>query len=189
MEILPRSFYARPTVEVAHDLLGKLLVRTYENQKLIGRIIETEAYQYDDPACHAYRGKTSRNASLFGMVGHVYVYFIYGNHYCLNAVARCPQSPAGGVLIRAIEPLEGRESMARLRGIPSERKSIADGPGKLTQALRVTKELDGSDLTHAGSLFIADDDWRPPASSIITTPRIGIKKNRDIHWRFLLKEG
>src|SRR6478752_2538872 len=104
MKILPPSFYARDTVLVARQLLGKILVRRLNGTILTGMITETEAYCVNDPACHAFKGKTERNQALFGPVGHFYVYFIYGNYFCVNTVARHPSAEYGGVLIRAIKP-------------------------------------------------------------------------------------
>ena len=108
MKVLPREFYARETVKVAKELLGKYLVRKYNDKIISGIITETEAYRYkDDPASHAFRGMTERNKAMFGEVGRAYVYFTYGMYYCVNAVARSKNSEAGAVLIRSLKPSEG----------------------------------------------------------------------------------
>ncbi len=203
MSILPRSFYARPTVQVAQDLLGCLLVREINGQKLIGKIVETEAYCGPiDPASHAYK-KTPRSEPMYGPVGHAYIYFIYGNHYCLNTVARAENEIAGGVLIRAVEPIAGIEFMKKLRSdFANSRRSssyagqeassdkqenekvISNGPGKLTQAFGITKKHNQMDLTKTDQLHIIKKERSEP---IIASKRIGIKKAADTLWRFNIK--
>lgn len=179
--ILHQSFYQRDTVIVAKDLIGKILVREYNGTLLTGIIIETEAYcADDDPASHAFNGKTKRNAAMFGPVGCAYVYFIYGNHYCLNIVARDECKEAGAVLIRALQPLQGIEIMQVLRTKP-EMRLLANGPGKLTQALALTKDHDGVNLMQKGALYVVDNHVRPV---ITATPRIGIRVGTDKLWRF-----
>src|SRR5436309_6201746 len=135
---LPREFYARDPREVSRDLLGKVLVRRARRKLLAGRIVEVEAYLGDDDsAAHAAAGKTLRNAVLFGPPGHAYIYFIYGNHYCLNVSCE-PEGRAGSVLFRALEPLTGIEEMARSRGIevrsPKDWRNLTSGPGRLCEA-------------------------------------------------------
>src|SRR5437667_4874364 len=185
---LPRKFYARDPREVSRDLLGKVLVRREGRKLLAGRIVEVEAYLGDDdPAAHAAAGKTLRNAVLFGPPGHSYVYFIYGNHYCFN-VSCLPDGIAGGVLFRALEPLFGVEAMAQARGI-SENGNIrllTSGPGRLAEALGITREHDnGQDVTSAKSdLWIADDGYRP--AQVVTTTRIGITKAAKLPLRYLI---
>src|SRR3989475_6434469 len=156
---LPREFYARDPREVSRDLVGKVLVRREGRKLLGGRIVEVETYLGDDdPAAHAAAGKTLRNAVLFGPPGHSYVYFIYGNHFCFN-VSCLPDGEAGGVLFRALEPVEGIEDMAEARGVPLDRESgksdlrkLTSGPGRLAQALGITRERDnGKDLTNIRS--------------------------------------
>src|SRR5512143_1762255 len=127
MKILPRSFYARPTAAVARDVLGKVLVRRVGGKTLAGRIVEAEAYTSGDPASHAFRGRTERNRALFGEVGHAYIYQTHGMNFCLNIVAKKGR-PAGGVLIRALEPLEGTRLMQRSRPGVSLRY-LSRGPG------------------------------------------------------------
>jgi DNA-3-methyladenine glycosylase len=190
-DILPRSFYDRDPREVSRDLLGKVLVRRVRKKFLAGRIVEVEAYLgTDDPAAHSASGRTARNAILFGPPGYAYVYFIYGNHYCLN-VSCLPDGIAGGVLIRALEPLEGIEKMAGFRDVevngPRDLRKLTTGPGRLAQAFGVTRERDnGKNLTDAASdLFIADDGYSP--DRILITPRVGISKAAERPLRYLIK--
>lgn len=184
MNILPLSFYERDTVEVAHDLIGKLLVRHVDGHYLTGIINETEAYRADDPACHAFKGKTERNAALFGPVGHAYVYFIYGNHFCLNIVARELSMISGGVLIRSIIPCQGIDTMLRNRNYPPT-KILTNGPGKITQAVSITKKQQGVDVTKQGELYILSGVTVNP-NAIHKTPRIGITAAHDRFWRFVV---
>jgi DNA-3-methyladenine glycosylase len=149
-----------------------------------GIIVETEAYMSVDPACHAHRGKTKRNECLFGPVGHSYVYFIYGNHYCVNTVARTPDMPAGGVLIRALQPVEGIELMKKARRMDSI-KNLTNGPGKLTQALGINRSDNGMDLTVGKKLYITDG-VKVAKKDIKATPRIGISAAQEKLWRFII---
>jgi DNA-3-methyladenine glycosylase len=181
------SFYQRPTEVVARDLVGKKLVRTIRNNKkqfrLAGIIVETEAYGYsDDLASHAYVGPTGRNKVMFGNVGRAYVYFTYGNHFCLNVSARRSKVEAGAVLIRGIEPVEGIELMRQFRPV-DDIFSLTSGPGKLTQALNITSLLNGTDMTNSESEIYIEFGKRP--KRIITTPRIGITRAVDKEWRFV----
>ena len=181
------SFYQRPTEVVAKDLVGKKLVRTIRNNKkqfrLAGIIVETEAYGYsDDLASHAYVGPTCRNKVMFGDVGRAYVYFTYGNHFCLNVSARRNKVEAGAVLIRGIEPVEGVELMRRFRPV-DDIFSLTSGPGKLTQALNITSSLNGADMTNSESEIYIEFGKRP--KHIVTTPRIGITRGVDKEWRFV----
>jgi DNA-3-methyladenine glycosylase len=181
------SFYQRPTEVVARDLVGKKLVRTIRNNKkqfrLAGIIVETEAYGYsDDLASHAYVGPTGRNKVMFGNVGRAYVYFTYGNHFCLNVSARRSKVEAGAVLIRGIEPVEGIELMRQFRPV-DDIFSLTSGPGKLTQALNITSLLNGTDMTNSESEIYIEFGERP--KRIITTPRIGITRAVDKEWRFV----
>jgi len=181
------SFYQRPTEVVAKDLVGKKLVRTIRNNKkhfrLAGIIVETEAYGYsDDLASHAYVGPTDRNKVMFGNVGRTYVYFTYGNHFCLNVSARRSKVEAGAVLIRGIEPVEGVELMRQFRPV-DDIFSLTSGPGKLTQALNITSSLNGTDMTNPESEIYIESGKRP--KGIVTTPRIGITRAMDKEWRFV----
>jgi len=185
----PRAFYSRSPDAVARDLLGKVLVSRIRGQLLAGRIVEVEAYfGKDDPAAHSAAGKTARNAVLFGPPGHAYVYFIYGMHSCVNVSCE-PEGQAGCVLIRALEPLSGLEKMACLRGLsaPAKPRMLASGPGRLCQALGITRATHNSlDLTDpASELQIQDDGFRP--EKIIATPRIGIRKAVEKPNRFLIE--
>ena len=181
------SFYQRPTEVVARDLVGKKLVRIIGKNRmrlrLAGIIVETEAYGYsDDPASHAYNGATSRNKDMFGDVGRAYIYFTYGNHFCLNISARTTNVDAGAVLIRGIEPVEGIELMRQLRPV-DDVLSLTSGPGKLTQALKITSALNGTDMTSSDSELYIEYGRRP--KHILTTPRIGITRAVDKEWRFV----
>src|SRR5450755_1782072 len=157
--ILPREFFNRDPVTVGRELLGKLLVRRAGRHLLAGRVVEDEAYLgADDPAAHAYSGRTPRNAVLFGPPGHAYVYFIYGNHFCLN-VSCLPDGEAGGVLLRAMEPVYGQDAMSQARGLalpavprPAQLRMISSGPGRMAQALGITRLRDNDkDLTAPSS--------------------------------------
>ena len=190
---LTREFFSRDAVTVARDLLGKLLIRREGKRLRAGRIVEDEAYLGAlDPAAHAYNGRTPRNAVLFGPPGHAYVYFIYGNHYCTN-VSCMPEGDAEGVLLRALEPVFGLEAMGEARALHlpsaprvSQLRLIASGPGRMSEALGITRERDnGKDLTASRSdLWLADDGYR--AKRIVSTPRIGIKKAIEEPLRFLI---
>lgn len=185
MSILDQSFFARDTITVAKELLGCYLVHEINGKKLIGKIVETEAYLgLQDPASHAYRGKTDRNAPMFGPVGHAYVYVSYGIHYCFNTVARTSDMPAGGVLIRALEPVEGIEIMKSNRGISCP-ITITNGPGKLTQAMGITLEHKGKLLDKKNNLYLMQGE-KNNSSLIVTTQRIGISQAQDKLWRFHL---
>ena len=186
---LSRTFFARNPRRVARELLGKVLVRSGP-PRLTARIVEVEAYLgVKDPAAHAASGQTLRNAVLFGPPGHAYIYFIYGNHYCLNVSCE-PEGNAGGVLFRALEPLSGIDAMAHARGIglrsPKDWPKLTSGPGRLCEAFGITRARDnGCDLTSAaGSLWIGDDGFR--ARGIVLTPRIGITKAAALPLRYFL---
>ena len=187
MKIIPQEFYGRNTIDVAKDLLGKILVRVVGRKTLSGVIVETEAYRStDDPASHSYRGKTERNSVMFGEVGHAYVYFTYGNHFCLNIVAKEDSTPAGAVLIRAIEPVEGIKLMHGLRKT-NDLYNLTSGPGKLTKALNITKKQNGIDVTKKGEMYILNGK-DVGDSSIIAASRIGIRVALDKQWRFLIAD-
>jgi len=185
-EVLARSFYERNTLTVAQDLLGKKLVRRLGGLKLTGWIVETEAYRgSDDPASHAYRGMTRRNAVMFRGPGLAYVYIAFGVNYCLNVTTE-RVGKAGAVLIRAIEPVDGIDSMIENR--PNSRGnlvSLTSGPGKLCQAMKITTALNGAGLLHDGELSIHASDWHP--REIEATRRIGISKATRRLWRYHVK--
>lgn len=179
--ILARDFYDRDTVTVARDLLGKRLVRIVGGVTMSGMICETEAYGHeDDPASHAHRRRTERNSAMFGPTGRAYVYFTYGMHHCFNVVARAPGTTAGAVLIRALMPCQGMDHMIRNRG---RDQNIADGPAKLAQALGITREQYGEDLTIYGGIHI-EAHGAVVSNSIHAFPRIGVRDAR--HWNFTL---
>jgi DNA-3-methyladenine glycosylase len=185
LNILPREFYFQDTVTVAKNLLGKRIVRKIGEQKMTGIITETEAYRHkDDSASHAFRKITERNKVMFGDVGMAYVYFTYGMHYCFNVVAKHPKIKAGAVLIRAIEPEEGVKIMQKNRKIKNL-KNLTNGPAKLTQALEITKEQYGIDLTKNSKLFIGYGIKK--SKEIFVNPRIGIKESTDKLWNFKIK--
>jgi len=177
---LPRSFYCRPSLVVAPELLNKVLVAGGSR----GRIVEVEAYAGPlDPASHAYRGPTARNATMFGPPGHLYVYFTYGMHYCANAVTGA-NADGQAVLLRALAPLAGLARMHERR--PAARRTIdlASGPAKLCQALGIGPEHDGTDLVR-GRVRILDDGAEPPTTPGVST-RIGITRAVDRPWRWFV---
>jgi DNA-3-methyladenine glycosylase len=175
---LPQSFFARSALEVARELIGCALLFDGAG----GRIVETEAYRQDDSCCHGYRGKTERNAVLFGPPGHLYVYFTYGMHFCAN-IACEEEGVAAGVLLRALEPDAGMEDMIDRRGA-LEPRLLASGPARLAQALGIGREQNGLPV------------WRPPlailprpgaasAPRVATTARIGVRGGDQKPWRFV----
>lgn len=179
--ILTRAFYDRPTVEVARDLLGKILV----HGAAAGAIVETEAYLGgDDLAAHSARGLTERTRVIFGPPGHAYVYLIYGMYECLNLVTEADGQP-GCVLIRALEPVAGVELMRRRRPGAHRLDELASGPGKLTRAMGITRALNGASVTQ-GSLIL-----RRPAEErgfeMDATPRIGVRQCADWPLRFVVR--
>jgi DNA-3-methyladenine glycosylase len=178
---LVRSFFARHTVVVARDLIGCLLVHDSEDDRTVGRIVEAEAYGREDPGSHANRGQTPRNSPMFEEPGHAYVYFTYGMHFCLNAVAHTPGVP-GAVLLRAVEPLEGIELMRARRGSVRDR-DLARGPGRLTQAFGLHRDHNRLDLTRPPLYVCAGE--RYPEGAVAAGPRIGLGSTQDGRaWRF-----
>jgi DNA-3-methyladenine glycosylase len=181
---LPRTFYARRSTEVAPDLLGRILVRRSRNGiRLAARIVETEAYEPHDPASHAFRGQTTRNAVMFGAPGHLYVYFTYGMHHCMNAVTG-REGEGMAVLLRAAQPLEGLDEMRVHRGRHRERE-LCSGPAKLCEAFGVDRSFDGADLVGGRDLWIAEGTPVPNVG-IVAGPRVGIRVGREQAWRFSL---
>lgn len=180
---LPRSFFERPTLEVAPDLLGKILVRAKGSVIVSGRIIEVEAYRNsDDPASHAHRGLTPRNKLMFGNAGYAYVYFIYGMYFCVNVVTE-REGVAGACLIRALEPVGGTDAMKKRRGISSMHE-LTNGPGKLCQAFAIDRSLNGADL-RSDFLYLIDDGFKD--FKIQSSSRIGIRVGAEKPWRFFVK--
>jgi DNA-3-methyladenine glycosylase len=188
---LNRDFFARPTLQVARDLLGTRLVRLENGQRLAGYITEAEAYIGEaDLACHARAGLTPRTQVMYNEAGHAYIYFTYGMHWLLNFVAEPAGSPAA-VLIRAIYPVEGVEQMAaRRKGQPPERWT--DGPGKLTQALGIDGQLNGMDICDPQAELFVEQGIAVPSSSVTTGPRVGLysvpEPWKSIPWRFLVRD-
>ena len=183
------DFFARSTLDIAPALLGALLVRELPEGRIIARIVETEAYLQLDPACHGVRTmpdgglchrRTARNDAMFGLPGHAYVYFTYGNYFMLNVVT-APEGVPEAVLIRAVEPLEGIEIMARQRGLPIS-PMLTNGPGKLTIAFAIDRALDGHDLTQPPLQLLLTTPL--PDDRIIRAPRIGISKAAECPYRF-----
>jgi DNA-3-methyladenine glycosylase len=185
MTILSSTFFDRSPLDVAPQLLGKILVRRLDGLTISGRIVEVEAYLAgDDPASHAYQGMTKRNTSLYKSAGHAYIYRIHTQH-CLDLVTEKVNVPTS-VLIRALEPIEGIDIMQKLRG----RKKLTDlttGPGKICQALSLTKVLDGIDVTSPNSPLTVCDDGSQP-EHITKSTRIGISKAKEMELRFLIAD-
>jgi DNA-3-methyladenine glycosylase len=184
---LPASFYQQDTLTLSQQMLGTYLVHESEEGITAGKIVETEAYLWGDPACHAYRRQTPMNAMMFGPAGHAYIYQIYGMHYCVNVVSS-PEGVGEAVLIRALEPTEGIELMEKRRRT-YERKSLCSGPGKLVRAMGITRALNGTSFIDTSSvnsrlylLPTADTSF-----DIITTTRIGITQGADLPYRFYIK--
>jgi len=186
LQPLPRSFYNRDTVSVAKDLLGRVLVRRIGGRNLGGIVTEVEAYKgAEDSASHAYRASTKRNEVMFGEVGISYIYFTYGNHYCLNVVAK-HDSPAGAVLIRAAEPIRGVSLMKKNRA-RDNLFELSNGPGNLTKAFGISSEQNGIDLTRKGDLYLSTPTpFRKP--QISTSTRIGISSAKNKLWRFFISQ-
>ncbi|MBC8043376.1 MAG: DNA-3-methyladenine glycosylase [Rhizobacter sp.] len=193
---LSPSFYRQPTLDVAKALLGKILVRSIEGGQIAGRIVETEGYiAATDAACHAYRGETARNRSMFGPAGTAYIYRSYGIHWMLNIVTE-PEGEAGAVLLRALEPLETLEqnlhTLRRNRANANralEKKltvvQLANGPGNLTKAFAIDRRLDGVSL-QSDELFIATAP-EVSATDVVVTTRVGITQGRALPWRYFIK--
>ncbi len=173
MSILTRDFFNRNTIEAAKELLGCKLNRKVGNRILSGIITETEAYTQNDPACHAFRGKTSRALTLYKQPGIAYVYFIYGMYHCLNFVTEAEET-AGAVLIRALEPISPLKN--------------TNGPGKLCREMKITRELNEADVTTKKSGIWVEKHFEILPEKIVSTTRIGIKKAVDYPWRFYIKD-
>ncbi len=170
------------TKALAKALLGCILVRESEDGKAAGRIVETEAYLPNDPACHAFSGKSSRNATLFGPPHRAYVYQIYGTSFCFNLSSEC-EGTGAGVLVRALAPTEGLELMQRRRGADRTR-DLCRGPGRLCRALAIDRSFDGADLFLGPFLSLARDEWAPEI--VRRSPRIGVTRAAGHRLRFYL---
>lgn len=180
-KVLPRGFYRRDSRVVAVELLNKILTCSDGRS---GRIVETEAYRGSlDPAAHTFRGRTARNATMFGQPGHLYVYFTYGMHWCCNAV--CGEVGEGiGVLLRALAPLTGLQAMRAARPKVRRDRDLCSGPGRLSQAMGISSVHDDSDLvTGRGGYRIVDDGMAPPHEPVATV-RVGIRQAVDEPWRW-----
>jgi DNA-3-methyladenine glycosylase len=188
---LPHSFYARSTVEAARDLLGAVMVHDTPEGRAAGRIVETEAYLRDDPACHASRGPTSRNRPMFGPPGRAYIYLIYGMYHCFNVVT-APRGTGEAVLIRALEPLAGMPLMARRRGTDKP-KALCSGPGKLVIAMGIGMSRNGADLRKGPLRILPASSYPWPDATgdglrhIKVTTRIGITQAAHLPLRFYLE--
>jgi DNA-3-methyladenine glycosylase len=180
------EFYTADTTTLAQRLLGLSLIHETRQGIAASRIVETEAYLRNDPACHASRGKTQRNAVMFGPPGHAYIYLIYGMYHCFNVVT-APEGVGEAVLIRALEPVTGIELMQKRRGT-SELRNLCSGPGKLVIALGITPKQNGVSL-YEGALRLEapKTSEKPHADEIIATPRIGINVAAEAPLRFYLK--
>jgi len=180
-DILPRTFFQRDAREVGPQLLNKVLASA---DGRAGRIVEVEAYVGAiDPAAHTFRGKTKRNAVMFGPAGHMYVYFTYGMHWCCNTVCG-DEGEGNGVLIRALEPIAGLELMRAARPKTRRDKELCSGPARLTQALGITGEQNGIDLVRARDGYTVLDDGMPPPENVPGSARIGIREGTDLLWRW-----
>lgn len=177
---LRRAELASDTLQLARQLIGHYVVHDHPQGRLVGRIVETEAYPPGDPACHAYIGPTARNASLFLRHGHAYVYFIYGTWFMLN-VSSERAGQGAGVLLRALEPVAGLDLMRRLRGVETPTE-LTRGPGRLAQALAIDRALDGVDLCRPGALWLAAGPG--PSGEIGVSERIGLTRAVEQPWRF-----
>jgi DNA-3-methyladenine glycosylase len=197
---LPRSFYVRPTLQVARDLLGKFIVCRHRGRRLVGKIVEAEAYREGDSASHSYRGKTKRNEVMFWKGGHLYVYFTYGMHFCANIVTG-REGVGEAVLIRAVEPIEGIEVMKRNRfgthqltthqstthqlTTHQSRLNLTNGPAKFCQAFGIGREQNGTDLL-GEKIYLLNAE--PIAQSRIgRSRRIGVTNGSEKRWRFFVK--
>jgi DNA-3-methyladenine glycosylase len=179
---LPRPFFARPSTEVAPDLIGRILVRVLpDGTRLAARLVEVEAYGPDDPASHAYRGPTPRNLVMFGRPGHLYVYFTYGMHFCTNVVTGA-DGVGSAVLLRAAEPLEGLEAMAERRGVDAP-ALLCSGPGRLTQAFGISRPENGVDLVRKSPVTLRSGA-PVPRGSIERSTRVGVTVGAERRWRF-----
>jgi len=180
---LPRAFFARPSTEVAPELLGRILVRRLpDGTRLAARLVEVEAYGPGDPASHAFRGPTPRNLVMFERPGRLYVYFTYGMHFCANVVTGA-EGEGSAVLLRGAEPLEGLDAMARHRGLDDPRR-LCSGPARLTQAFAIGRGDNGADLVRGSGVFLAAGA-PVPATAVARTTRVGVTVGADRRWRYL----
>jgi DNA-3-methyladenine glycosylase len=181
---IKKQFYRRDTVNVAKELLGKIIVKTEKNKILSGIIVETEAYTGgNDPASHSYNGLTKRNRVMFEDGGKIYVYFVYGNHFCFNIVTE-NKGTGSAVLIRAVEPLEGIDIMQKRRPKAKDIYNLTNGPGKFCSAFGINRKYNGLDIS-GGKIFLTYGENK---SGILASPRIGIGKGTSLKYRFFLAD-
>jgi len=179
---LARDFYRRPSLDVAPDLLNKVLAVPGRS----GRIVEVEAYcGADDPASHAFRGRTPRNATMFGPPGHLYVYFTYGMHFCANVVCG-DDGEAAAVLVRGLTPLTGLDEMRARRPTARRDRDLGAGPARLCLALGIDRAFDGADLVTGDRGLVVADDGTPPPAAPVTATRVGLRVAADRPWRFFV---
>ncbi len=182
-DIVPRSFFHRDARDVAPQLLNKLLACA---DGRVGRIVEVEAYVGAiDPAAHTFRGMTKRNAVMFGLPGHMYVYFTYGMHWCANTVCG-DEGEGSGVLMRALEPVAGIATMRASRPRIRKDRELCSGPARLTQAMGITGAQNGIDLVRARDGYTILDDGMPPPDEVVGSARIGIREGTDLLWRWFV---
>ncbi|OGQ06929.1 MAG: 3-methyladenine DNA glycosylase [Deltaproteobacteria bacterium RIFCSPLOWO2_12_FULL_40_28] len=186
MQKLKEKFFKQSTLQIAKNLLGATLIHDSPQGTTIGRIVETEAYLSNDPACHAARGKTSRNQVMFGPPGHAYIYFIYGMYFCFNVVTG-KEGIGEAVLIRALEPIVGLELMKTRRPKIKKNEHLCNGPAKLVLAMGIEKKQNGICL-QGGSLRLERSSKTNLKSPIVSTTRIGIKNGAHLPYRFYFKE-
>jgi len=183
-ELVPQAFYRRDARQVAPQLLNKILIGRDGRG---GRIVEVEAYcGAIDPAAHTYRGKTKRNATMFGPPGHMYVYFTYGMHWCSNTVCG-DEGDGSGVLLRALEPLAGIAQMRLARPRARRERDLCSGPARLTQAMGIAGAHDGIELYTGDAPFAVVSDGMPSPPAAPGSPRIGISRGQEHHWRWFVK--
>lgn len=189
MTSLSRDFFARDTLLVARDLLGQVLVRVLDGERLSGRIVEVEAYiGEDDLASHARFGRTPRNEAMYGPPGHAYVYQIYGLHHCLNIVTG-PEGFPAAVLIRALEPLEGLERMQERRGV-ADPVLLTSGPARLCQAMGIDRRMDKADMCAPDAVLFVEAGTPVHDEQVATGPRVGVQgdlRARTVPWRFYVR--
>jgi DNA-3-methyladenine glycosylase len=181
----PRAFFRQTSTIVAKDILCAYIHRILDGEELVGKIVETEAYCVGDEACHAFRGKTPRNAVMFGEGGFSYVYFTYGMHHCFNITAN-EEGVAEAILVRAIEPVKGIERMRALRTKAIRDRDLTNGPGKLCQAISLSRTENGIDLLESDELFLTRGESPTPANLIGVSTRIGINVAQEHLWRYYI---
>ncbi|MGH3320936.1 MAG: DNA-3-methyladenine glycosylase [Streptosporangiaceae bacterium] len=184
--VLPRSFFDRPSIEAAPDLLGRVIEHAGPDGVVAVRLTEVEAYAGEaDPGSHAYRGRTERNATMYGEAGHVYVYFTYGMHWCMNLVCLGPGT-AAAVLLRAGEVVEGRELARERRRSPTRDQDLARGPARLTQALGIDRPFDGADVCDPARPLRVRYGTPVEPALIRCSPRTGVAAAKETEWRYYI---